>query len=278
MAALQSSSTPFIVSAFAYGLNTSLAAPELIAAVLNASVLSDQTAISFTDAIGNPMVSNHIQNAILGLNPISQLDLRYLGTAFSSDVVGMDIATNAAGGLADKNGNVTYPTVPTAVVATPSFSVPAGSYGPTQSVSLSCATFGALMYFTVNGSTPTTGSTLYTGSPISVSSSETVKVLAVKSGFINSAIASAAYVINGAVATATFSPVAGSYTGTQSVTVSSTTSGATFYYSTDGSTPTTASALYSGPISVAVSETIKVLGVKAGFSNSAIASAAYVIS
>ena len=76
----------------------------------------------------------------------------------------------------------------------------------------------------------------------------------------------------------TFSPKAGSYVGTQVVTISSVTAGASFYYTTDGSTPTTSSTHYTAPISVASSETVKVLATKLAWSNSAIASAAYVIS
>ena len=162
-------------------------------------------------------------------------------------------------------------------VVAPAFSVPAGAYGPAQSVALSSLTPGAKIFYTTNGSTPSSASTLYSG-PITVSSSETIKAIAITSGTHNSAVSSAAYVINGAVATASFSPIAGSYVGSQSVTVSSATSGATFYYSTNGSTPTRSSTLYSGPITVAASETIKVLAVKANYSDSAIASAAYVIS
>jgi hypothetical protein len=101
--------------------------------------------------------------------------------------------------------------------------------------------------------------------------------LAVKAVFLDSAVASAAYTINGAVATPTFSPVAGTYAGTQNVTVSSTTAGSTFYYTLNGSTPTTGSTLYSGPVAISASETLKVLAVHAGFSDSAIGSAAYVI-
>jgi hypothetical protein len=52
------------------------------------------------------------------------------------------------------------------------------------------------MYYTTDGSTPTTGSTLYTGA-IPVNSSLTIKVLAVATGYANSAIASAAYTITG---------------------------------------------------------------------------------
>ena len=76
--------------------------------------------------------------------------------------------------------------------------------------------------------------------------------------------------------TPTFSPVAGSYSGAQTVTITS--SGAdSIYYTTDGSTPTTGSTLYSTPVSVGSSLTLKALAVRAGYLNSAIGSAAYVI-
>lgn len=76
--------------------------------------------------------------------------------------------------------------------------------------------------------------------------------------------------------TPTFSPVAGTYTSIQSVTITSAGADA-IYYTTDGSTPTTGSTLYSGPVSVAVSETLKAIAVKAGFQNSAVGTAVYVI-
>ena len=77
--------------------------------------------------------------------------------------------------------------------------------------------------------------------------------------------------------TPTFSPVAGSYSSIQSVTITSANSTA-IYYTTDGSTPTTGSTLYTGAISVSTSETIKAIGVATGYSNSAVGSAAYTIS
>ena len=162
-------------------------------------------------------------------------------------------------------------------VATPTFSPAAGSYGPAQTVTISSTTSGTTIYYTTNGSTPTTSSTLYS-SPITVSVSETVKALAVKTGYTNSAIGSAAYTINGTVATPTFSPAAGTYTSAQAVTINSATSGTTIYYTTNGTTPTTSSTLYSSPITVSISETVKALAVKTGYTNSAIGSAAYTIS
>lgn len=77
-------------------------------------------------------------------------------------------------------------------------------------------------------------------------------------------------------ATPTFSPVAGTYASAQDVTVTSAGADA-IYYTTDGSTPTTGSTLYSGPVHVAVTETLKALATKAGLTNSAIGTAAYTI-
>lgn len=168
-------------------------------------------------------------------------------------------------------------TITLAQVATPSFSPAAGSYTSAQSVTISCATVGASIYYSTDGSAPTTSSTLYSGA-ISVASTTTIRAIAVTSGMTDSAEASAAYTIAATVATPTFSPAAGNYTGTQSVTIACATAGATVHYTTDGSTPTTASAVYTAAISVAASATIRALAVKAGMTNSGVATAAYTIS
>jgi len=78
-------------------------------------------------------------------------------------------------------------------------------------------------------------------------------------------------------ATPTFSPVAGSYTAAQKVTLSDATAGAKIYYTTNGTTPTTASTLYSAAITVSTTQTIKAIAVVTGFTNSAVASATYTI-
>lgn len=74
----------------------------------------------------------------------------------------------------------------------------------------------------------------------------------------------------------TFNPVAGSYEGTQNVTITS-TDGATIYYTTDGTVPSTSSSVYSAPIAVSADMTIKAYAVKNGLTDSDVAEAAYTI-
>ena len=64
------------------------------------------------------------------------------------------------------------------------------------------------------------------------------------------------------MAAPTFTPAAGTYTAAQSVSLASSTAGATIKYTTDGSTPSTASATYTGAITVAATSTIKAIATK----------------
>ena len=72
---------------------------------------------------------------------------------------------------------------------------------------------------------------------MNISSTCTLKAIAYKTGYSDSTVTSGVYTINGACAAPTFSPAAGTYIGNQSVTISTTTSGATIRYTTDGTTP-----------------------------------------
>ena len=73
----------------------------------------------------------------------------------------------------------------------------------------------------------------------------------------------------------TFSPVAGSYFGTASVTLTSSTPGNTIRYTTDGSTPTGSSTQYVSPVPVSVSTTINAFAAASGLLNSPPTSASY---
>src|SRR5581483_17934 len=80
------------------------------------------------------------------------------------------------------------------------------------------------------------------------------------------------------VAAPTFSPGGGTYSAAQSVTLGTTTSGASIRYTIDGSTPSeTAGTLYSTPVNVAATTTLKAIAYKSGLTDSAVTSATYTI-
>lgn len=158
----------------------------------------------------------------------------------------------------------------------PDFSPAGGAYLSTQTVTISDAVAGANIYYTVDGTVPTVSSSLYT-TPITVSATQTLKAIAVASNFGNSGVASATYTIGPVVAVPTFSIAGGTYTTPQQVGLGDSTSGATIYYTTDGSTPTTKSKIYTTPIPVSSSITINALATASGYTSSAVASATYVI-
>jgi hypothetical protein len=103
-------------------------------------------------------------------------------------------------------------TPPAATAATPTFSVAGGTYTSAQTVGISDSTAGATIYYTTDGSTPTTSSTKYTGA-MTVSSTQTLKAVATASGSSNSAVATAAYTINTSTSSGSGSSSSSSSTG-----------------------------------------------------------------
>ena len=78
------------------------------------------------------------------------------------------------------------------IVATPTFTPPGGNYSLPQTVTISCLTEGSTIYYTTNGTDPTTSSSVYS-TPLNISVNTTIKALAVKAGMDNSSIATAIY-------------------------------------------------------------------------------------
>jgi hypothetical protein len=144
--------------------------------------------------------------------------------------------------------------------ATPAISPASEPFNTSVQVTLTDTTTGATIYYTTDGSTPTTASTPYTG-PFSITTTTTVNAIAAGSGLLASAVASAAYTLTTQVVAPTFNPPPASYTAVQSVTISTTTSNTTIYYTLDGTTPTKSSARYTGPVSVGVTETLSAIAV-----------------
>ncbi|MDE2101608.1 MAG: chitobiase/beta-hexosaminidase C-terminal domain-containing protein [Patescibacteria group bacterium] len=176
----------------------------------------------------------------------------------------------------------------TPTVATPSISPAAGTYSSPQTVSITDATSGAVICYTTDGTTPTasagscTHGTTYSGAFV-VSVTSTVQAIGTLSGYTNSGLASSAYTITlPTAATPTFTPAAGTYVGTQTVTINDATAGFVACYTTDGSTPTgTYPSCTHGTqgttLTVASSQTVKAIAMASGYNNSSVGSAAYII-
>ncbi|HWE86674.1 MAG TPA: chitobiase/beta-hexosaminidase C-terminal domain-containing protein [Terracidiphilus sp.] len=153
----------------------------------------------------------------------------------------------------------------------PTFSLPSGEYLAPQSLTISAP--GATIYYTTDGSGPSASSTPYTGA-IAINKNVKIRATAITPGYANSPNATAAYGIK--VPAPTFSLLSGIYPGPQQVTISDSMGSAAIYYTTDGTTPTASSTLYTGSsITVSAKEKIIAIATATGYANSPLVAAAY---
>jgi sugar lactone lactonase YvrE len=162
--------------------------------------------------------------------------------------------------------------------ASPTFSPVAGTYTSAQSVTITSITAGASIRYTTDGSTPSeTIGTLYTIA-VPINATTTLKAIAYKAGLADSAVATAVYVINipGTVSAPVFTPAGGTFSTSQSVTIASSTSGASIRYTTDGSTPSSVlGTVYSSAVTVTTTTTLKAIAYKVGSTDSAVSSGSF---
>lgn len=173
------------------------------------------------------------------------------------------------------------------VAATPTFSPVAGGYVTPVSVTISDATPASTIYYTVDGTTPTTASPVYSAPIVLPVGTTTVRAIATATGFTASAVGVSAYAISAGAppppppvpaATPQFSPAAGNYAPPLTIILFDLTPGATIYYTTDGSIPTIASTVYTAPITLPVgTTTVNAIANAPSFIPSGVASATYVV-
>jgi hypothetical protein len=180
-------------------------------------------------------------------------------------------------------------------VAAPVFSPVAGNYVGNQTITLGSTTPGTTLIYTLDGSTPTSngngiavhGST-YSG-PFPISKTTTINVLGSLAGYADSAIATATFTLTppNQVAPIVFTPGTNTFTGPQTVAISSATPSTTICYTTNGLLPTTdgnghctfgGTLANGGSVTVNSSTLLQAIGTQAGFVDSGIGMAVIIIS
>lgn len=240
---------------------------------------SDQSVkLSCTDPAGNPCTG--IWYSTDGTVP---------STSYGGNLIGIDTTTTLRFYGIDSEGMRevvnAYNYVIDSIAPTVSASPAGGSYTDVQSVTLTCTDNSggagcAAIYYTTDGSTPTTGSTQY-GGAISLSGDTVLKFLATDAAGNQSSVHTVSYTIDATAPQTTPSPAPGTYTTPQTVTLTCDDgpgSGcAGTYYTLDGSVPTLLSPKYTQPLSISANTTLNYFSVdKVGHQESP-ATAVYLI-
>lgn len=197
------------------------------------------------------------------LLPISS-DVMMLNGEINLSDNAFQLISNAVYYLLESKGNVLPATAPT-------FSIEYGNNVST--VTISSKTTGASIYYTKDGSEPSTTSLLYTA-PVSITDSCTMKAIAVKQGYDKSPVSSAVVIVKSMAATPVIT-VAAAANG-KTVTISA-AAGATIYYSTNGGAPLTTSEVYTAPLTITRPCTVMAMAVEPGKLNSDVAEQAVTI-
>jgi subtilase family serine protease len=176
--------------------------------------------------------------------------------------------------------SVTY----TLRVNSPTFSLASGTYSRAQTISISDTTPNAAIWYTTDGSTPVPGQgtavQYVSGTPVQINQTTVLKAIAALTGWTTSNSVSDTYTLT--VTSPTFSPVSGTYSRPQTVSISDTTPNAAIWYTTDGTSPVpgqgTAVQFITGtPIQINQTTVLKAVAAITGWTSSGIVTATYTI-
>lgn len=239
------------------GLDTAEGIELLTEGGITGVTLSDYFAQDDTLAMAGDQVAMHIHNAKRNAYMLLPLTLEDMAVA-NQDNIAM-LIPQALQAVVDTKKDV-------AAVGTPSISSKFEN-GSTE-VTITAANAKAI-YYTTDGSDPTTASNLYT-EPLSFTAATTLKAFAVGDGYTDSKIASQDIVIK--LQAATPAITLAREAGKTTVTIEGATEGAALYYNFNGSTVLTESAVYTEPIVLTQPTTIYAFANGGDFLTSEVAS------
>lgn len=242
-----------------------------------ASVSAGTYTSSQTVTLGDTTSGVSIYYTLDGATPTSKSILYSTPIVISSSATLKAVAINSSG-TSSSVLSVTYTiTTQTVTIPVPTASVVSGTYKAPLIVTLSDTYTKPLKgYYTLDGSTPTTKSTLYSGY-IKITSSCTLKAIAVDNSGNTSGVLSVTYTIVTPPTSPTISAAVGTSSKTLIITIKDSTSGVSIYYTTNKSTPTAKSTLYSGPITIKSSTVIYAIAIDSSGVSSGVSGASFVI-
>jgi hypothetical protein len=141
-----------------------------------------------------------------------------------------------------------------------------GNYSNNVQVSISCPTELAVIRYTTDGSEPGPSSFAYS-SPLTLNSNTTLKVKAFRTNYNPSQTVTALFNISSQVPPPSVFPQPGIYSQPVSVYLSTPLTGAKIYYTTNGTTPTASSNLYSSPVVISQTTQLKAITIYNGMNS-----------
>ena len=155
----------------------------------------------------------------------------------------------------------------------PSLSSQSGTFEDALSVEISSIDNGVNIYYTLDGSDPTESSTPYSGTISLPLGTTTLKAITEIDGLVSEPTEQTYTIVPSAPV---FSLSTGTYNSGTSVSITASLPGATIYYTTDGTDPSTSSSQYESAITLTSTTTLKAIAVKDTVSSS-ITEATYTI-
>ena len=236
----------------------------------------------------SPAGGKYIASVVVTLSEATPAATVYFTTNGSSPTVASPVYTGpftiASGYVVVKAIAALYGYAPTPIVQaaysivpqtpTPVISLAPGLYPVGQTVTITDAIPTATIRYTTNGSTPTTHSNWYNG-PFPLTGDETIRAIAISTTEASSNMASATYTTF--TQPPTFSIDAGKFLGSVTVTISDPSPApyATIHYTLDGTDPTSASPVYSGPLTFSSYMRLRARVIFKGYPPTAISEAIY---